>query len=111
LERQFPQNVMVKGFPTWNVSLGATLNSIPPQVHDNANPEKLKLSPSASISQIKQAGGFLLTACDQDGSVNVWDTKLQLQKVGAHNYKCHELSPSNEAVMKELLMAKQGQAS
>ena len=111
MERQFPQNVMVKGFPTWNVSLGATLNSIPPQVHDNANPEKLKLSPSASISQIKQAGGFLLTACDQDGSVNVWDTKLKLQKLGAHNYKCHELSPSNEAVMKELLMAKQGQAS
>ena len=102
---------MVKGFPTWNVGLGATLNSIPPQVHDNANPDKLKLAPSAKITQIKQAEGFLLTACDQDGSVNVWNTKLQLQKVGAHNYKGHELSPSNEAVMKELLMAKKEQSS
>lgn len=102
---------MVKGFPTWNVSLGATLNSIPPQAHDNANPDKSKLAPSASTLQIKQAEGFLMTACDQDGSVNVWNTKLQLQKVGAHNYKCHELNPSNEAVMKELLMAKLEQAS
>lgn len=97
---------MVKGFPTWNVGLGATLNSIPSQVHDNANTDKLKLAPSATITQIKQAEGFLLTACDQDGSVNMWNTKLQLQKVGSHNYKGHELSPSNEAVMKELLMAK-----
>lgn len=36
LERQFPNNLMLKGFKSWNVSLDATLNRLPPSVHENA---------------------------------------------------------------------------
>jgi len=35
LERQFPTNLMLKGFPSWNVPLASTLNKLPPVVHEN----------------------------------------------------------------------------
>jgi hypothetical protein len=33
LENQFPHNLMLKGFPSWNVPLAQTLNNLPPSVH------------------------------------------------------------------------------
>jgi hypothetical protein len=69
---------MLKGFPTWNVPLSATLNNLPSQVHENANPDISKLNASEKISVVKQAENFVLSACNTDGSVNVWNAKLNL---------------------------------
>ena len=90
LEKQLPNNLMVKGFPTWNVPLSRTLNSFPPSLHENqlSNSKKLLIRPADKINFIKQLDGsdFVL-AGSRGGSVSVWNSRLRLHCVGGINYK------------------------
>jgi hypothetical protein len=46
LEKQFVNNMLLKGQRTWNVPLAQTLNYLPPQVHRNfLPPATVKLNP------------------------------------------------------------------
>jgi hypothetical protein len=82
LERQFPSNAMIKGYPTWNVPLSDTLNSMPPSIH-NLNDEEC--SEIAGVKTLVKSGAIMTTSLD--GSVNIWDTKVKLHRVAQHNFK------------------------
>lgn len=77
LERQFPHNLMLKGFPTWNVKLEDTINNMPPQVHENGLKREKKNHHRIDYVKTIQGSDYVMTA-GKDGSINVWNTKLKL---------------------------------
>eukprot|EP00347_Sterkiella_histriomuscorum_P017580 403348792 len=101
LAKQFPQNLLLKGLSTWNVPINETLNSMPPQVHDN-NLEGLKQN-YCSIDSVKsiQNSDLILTG-SKDGSINIWSSKLRLQKISGLNLK---LKLYQEKEIDQLLIA------
>ena len=70
---------MVKGLPTWNVSLEKTINNLPAKSHQVQKEV-------AKIDQILSAGNFAMTCNNAKGTVNLWSTQLGLQKVMTHGF-------------------------
>ena len=87
MEKQFPSNLFLKGVPSWNVPLANTLHNLPPSIHENALQDRQMLThkPISAVKTI-QNSDFILTVA-KDGSINVWNTRLRLQRVGQHNFK------------------------
>jgi len=86
LQKQFTENYMLKGLDTFNVPLASTINSLPPALHRNfAIPSKPEF---ADIDVVKHLSfsDLVLTGSRQQGSVNVWSTKLGMQLLGGFNY-------------------------
>ena len=99
LERQFPQNLLLKGFPSYNVSVSDTLNSLPAQPHSTNNQAK-------PVTKVVQCNNYLLTS-DSAGGLNIWNTDLKLQKVLDYDIKrdlSKEGHTENENLMRSLLM-------
>lgn len=71
---------MLKGFPSWNVPLAHTLNNLPASVHENSQGRP------AIIESVLGVGSMALTAAS-DGSVNIWNTKSVLQRLGRYDFK------------------------
>ena len=77
---------MVKGYPTWNVKIEDTLNSLPPQVHENGLTNNLKNHSKIDYVKTVKDSDIIMTGSN-DGSINIWHSKLNLQLLGSHNFK------------------------
>ena len=82
LERDFPNNRMLRGEPCANVPLSVTLRYLPSLKHTNTEAEPQEI---VHVEQ-KADSQFVMTA-SADGSVNVWNTRLRLFRVLATNFK------------------------
>lgn len=78
---------MLQGYPSWNVPLENTLNSLPPSVHDTGLTNKKHLKPEGikTVKNLKESD-FILTG-GQDGSINIWNSKIRLHRVCGYNFK------------------------
>jgi hypothetical protein len=86
LEEQFRTNLMIRGFDSWNVPLYKSLNSMPSLPHLSG------LGRASTGNEISQhlslpSCDFVLTACAEDASVNIWSTRAGLTRVAAFNFK------------------------
>lgn len=65
MQKQLPQNYLLKGLKTCNVKLDSTLDAMPPCEHLNGLPktiyDTLKLPTSAKIDDLLTAGNFVIT--------------------------------------------------
>mmetsp|Transcript_19576 Transcript_19576/g.30119 ORF Transcript_19576/g.30119 Transcript_19576/m.30119 type:complete len:189 (+) Transcript_19576:1871-2437(+) len=85
LDKNFPYNLMLKGFPSWNVPLSHSVNAMPPSKHtDPLNPSAELGKESMTVKQVSQ-NAMILSAVDT--SVNLWGTQAGLTKLGAFNFK------------------------
>lgn len=71
---------MLKGFPSWNVPLAHTLNYLPAQVHEDGQGKP------APVDSVLAVGSMALTA-SKDGSINLWNTRSVLQRLGRNDFK------------------------
>lgn len=86
LEDQFKNNLMVRGFASWNVPLYKSLNCMPPQSQWSGLGSQPSASPITTILALPTTD-FVLTASAADASVNVWATRAGLTRVQSLNFK------------------------
>jgi hypothetical protein len=86
LEEQFTNNLMVKGFASWNVPLYKSLNCMPPKSQWSGISNIPSASPITTILALP-ATDFVLTGSAGDASVNVWVTRAGLTRVHGLNFK------------------------
>ena len=82
LERDFPNNRMLRGEPCANVPLSVTLRYLPSVRHTNLEMESQEIT----HTEHKSDSQFVMTG-SADGSVNVWNARLRLFKVLSTNFK------------------------
>ena len=94
LEKQFVNNMLLKGQRTWNVPLAQTLNYLPPQVHRNfLPPATVKVNPKKeqgkvdTLKTVSSSTGYAMSGSLENGSINVWSTQLGLNLAGGFNFK------------------------
>ena len=87
LERQFPNNLMLRGYPTWNVPRHVTLSSFPPQLHISSakKEDEIELPNPILCVESTQFSPLVLT-CSEDGEINVWNTELRLFRAARLNF-------------------------
>lgn len=94
LEKQFVNNMLLKGLDTWNVCLANTINALPSQVHRNFLPPSVtKQNPrleEGKVDVVKTTSAntsYALTGSKADSSVNVWSTGMGACLAGGFNFK------------------------
>lgn len=87
LEKQMPSSALLKGLSTWNVKMDQTLNSMPPSEHVSGLPAKHgKDADKGNIDEVQTVGNFVLTGSHQEGSVNLFSTRMGLTRLLQHNF-------------------------
>ena len=86
LETQFKNDLFTRGFETWNVQMGRSINSMPSKSHQTGLRGK---SLAASVSGVHPlaTSDFVLSSSNGDASVNVWSTRAGLTHISALNFK------------------------
>ena len=86
LEEQFRNNLMVRGFDSWNVPLHRSLNSMPPKSQWSGL-RGTTPAPTITGHLALPSTDFVLTSSAQDASVNIWSTRAGLTRVCGLNFK------------------------
>ena len=82
LEKQFPNNRMLRGEPCFNVPLNVTMRYFPPLQHTN-----YELEPQEITNVESKPNSHLVMTGSSDGSVCIWNTRLRLFKAAFTNFK------------------------
>ena len=77
---------MIKGFDSWNVPLGQSLDSMPPKRHVSGLRENSSNQVINSLKALENSD-FVLSTCAQDASFNIWSTKAGLILMAAYSFK------------------------
>jgi len=100
LQKQFAENYMLKGLDTFNVPLATTVNNLPPSLHSNFTPAGHPQHGEIDVVKSLSHSDLVLTGSRENGSVNIWSTKLGLHLMSGYNYldQYHRSVASDEPV-------------
>lgn len=89
LDTKFQNSLTVKGFPSINVPLHQTINYFPPCRHTSDADQEENHFVAMPITDVEapKCSEFLMSASSEDGSVCIWNSRLQLFMVGRLNFK------------------------
>lgn len=89
LQTKFPNNLMVKGYPSINVPLHKTVNLFPPWRHTSDVDQEDNQFVMKEITDlwVPKYSEFLMSANSEDGSAWIWNSQLQLFLAGRINFK------------------------
>jgi hypothetical protein len=89
LQSKFPNNLMVKGYPSINVPLHKTINLFPPWKHTSDVDQEKNCFVEKEITDlwVPKYSEFLISANSEDGSAWIWNSQLHLFLAGRINFK------------------------
>jgi hypothetical protein len=87
LEAQFKNNLLVRGFDSWNVPLSKSLNSMPALRHKSGlRGQSSEGAPITGLHAL-QSSDFVLSSSADDASASIWSTRAGLTPIYSFNFK------------------------